>query len=263
MGLSLILSGIKFSYNGIPVLEDVELRVEEGDFLGLIGPNGSGKSTLLRIISHVLKPHQGIVYLNDTALEHLTQKAIARDVAVVPQETQTSFAFSVSDIVLMGRFPHLGRFQSENAEDLRIAREAMEKTQTLHLADRLITELSGGEKQRVVIAQALAQNPRLLLLDEPTTHLDISHQLQILDLLKKLNLEGLTIISVFHDLNLAARYCRRLVLLNSGRIEVIGKAEEVLSPEVIRRVFKADVVVNQSPITQSPFLTPIRSVDEI
>lgn len=261
MSLSLSLSGIDFSYDNIPVLKDVELKVEEGDFLGLIGPNGSGKSTILRIISRVLKPHKGIVHLDGMTLESLTQKAIAQNIAVVPQETETSFAFSISDIVLMGRFPHLRRFESENIEDLRIAREAMKKTQTLHLAERLITELSGGEKQRVIIAQALAQEPRLILLDEPTAHLDINHQLQILDLLKELNQDGLTIIAVFHDLNLAARYCKRLILLCEGQIEIIGKVEEVFSPEIIRRVFKADVVIDQSPITKSPFLTPMRSVD--
>lgn len=261
MGLSLTLSGIEFRYDSIPVLEEIELKVEEGDFLGLIGPNGSGKSTLLKLISRVLRPQKGIAYLNGSLLDGLTQKAIARDIAVVPQETQTTFAFSVSDVVLMGRFPHLRRFQVESTEDLRIAKEAMEKTQTFHLANRLMTELSGGEKQRVVIAQALTQNPRLLLLDEPTTHLDIGHQLQILDLLKELNQGGLTIIAVFHDLNLAARYCKRLVLLSCGRVEVIGKAEEVFLPEIIRRVFKADVVVDRSAVTQAPFVTPIRSVD--
>lgn len=261
MGLSLTLSGIEFKYDGMPVLADVELEVQEGDFLGLIGPNGSGKSTLLKIISRVLRPQKGVAYLNGSLLDGLSQKAIARDVAVVPQETQTSFGFSVSDVVLMGRFPHLGRFQVEGAEDLRIARGAMEKTHTVHLADRPITELSGGEKQRVIIAQALTQNPRLLLLDEPTTHLDINHQLQILDLLKELNRGGLTIIAVFHDLNLAARYCKRLVLLNCGRIDVVGKAQEVLLPEIIRRVFKTDVVVERSAITEAPQVTPIRSVD--
>lgn len=261
MGLSLTLSGIEFRYDGIPVLQNVELKVEEGDFIGLIGPNGSGKSTLLKIISRVLRPHSGLVYLNGSLLESLTQKAIARDVAVVPQETQTAFAFSVFDVVLMGRFPHLGRLKNEGAEDIRIAREALERTQTVHLADRLITELSGGEKQRVIIAQALAQKPRLLLLDEPTTHLDISHQLQILDLLAELNVGGLTVIAVFHDLNLAARFCKRLVLLNRGRIEVLGKAEEVFTPEIIRRVFKAEVVINRSPVTNSPYLTPIKSVE--
>jgi iron complex transport system ATP-binding protein len=261
MGLSLTLSGVEFRYDGVAVLADVELKVLEGDFLGLIGPNGSGKSTLLKIISRVLRPQKGVAYLNRDLLDDLSQKAIARDVAVVPQETQTSFGFSVSDIVLMGRFPHLGRLQVEGAEDIRIAREAMERTQTAHLADRPITELSGGEKQRVIIAQALTQNPRLLLLDEPTTHLDIHHQLQILDLLKELNKGGLTIIAVFHDLNLAARYCSDLVLLNGGRVEVIGKAEEVFSPELIRRVFRADVVVGRSTVTDSLQVTPIKSVE--
>ncbi len=263
MGLSLKLSGVEFSYDGIPVLENVELKVEEGDFWGLIGPNGSGKSTLLRIISRVLRPYNGAIYIDGKSLDNLSQKAIAQNIACVPQETQTSFAFSVSDIVLMGRFPHLRRFQAEDAEDFKIARESMRRTQTLHLAERPITELSGGEKQRVIIAQALAQEPRLLLLDEPTAHLDINHQLHILDLLNNLNQDGLTLITVLHDLNLAARYCKHLILLNNGRIEVIGEVKEVFDPDIIRRVFKTDIVVNQSPVTKTLYLTPIRSVDKV
>ncbi|MDI6688951.1 MAG: heme ABC transporter ATP-binding protein [Actinomycetota bacterium] len=242
-------------YGDRQVLERINLSIQKGDFIGIVGPNGSGKSTFLKVISRTLKPKSGVVYLDGEDIQRLSPRFIARNLAVVPQETSIAFAFTALDIVLMGRSPYLGRFETEGYDDLSIARAAMEKTNTWHLAERSITSLSGGEKQRVIIAQALAQEPCILLLDEPTSHLDINHQLEIMDLVKGLNGDGLTVISVFHDLNMAAEYCRSLVLLNQGRIDVLGPPEEVLTVENIKRVFNADVLVNRHPLTKKLYVT--------
>jgi len=242
-------------YGDRQVLRKINLSIQKGDFMGIIGPNGSGKSTFLKVISRTLKPKSGVVYLDGEDIQRLEYHFIARNLAVVPQETSIAFAFTALEIVLMGRSPYLGRFESEGYDDLSIAKVAMEKTNTWHLAERPITSLSGGEKQRVIIAQALAQEPRILLMDEPTSHLDINHQLEIMDLVKSLNKDGLTVISVFHDLNMAAQYCQSLVLLNQGKIDVLGPPEEVLTVENIKRVFNADVLVNRHPLTKKLYIT--------
>lgn len=199
-------------YGDRKVLERICLSAESG-LKGIIGPNGSGKTTLLKSISRVLKPKSGIILLNGKDVYELKAKDIAKDMTVVSQDTSTKFDFTVRDVVLMGRAPHLGRFEMEKREDMEIAEKAMKLTKTWHLADRTITEISGGEKQRVIIAKALAQEPKVLLLDEPTSHLDINYQIEILDLIKALSKE-LVVIAVFHDLNLAARYCDELILLS-------------------------------------------------
>ena len=178
---------------------------------------------------------------------------MAKKMAVVPQETAVNFSFTVKDVVIMGRSPHLGLFQNEGEKDFAVARLAMELTNTYHLADRLITAISGGERQRVIIAKALAQEPKIILLDEPTSHLDINHQIEILSLLRRLNRENnLTIISVFHDLNLASQYCDSLVLMNSGSIFTIGEPDEVLTMENIKEVYGANVLVRKHPVTGRP-----------
>jgi iron complex transport system ATP-binding protein len=247
------IDDIECSYGAVKVLNGLTFSVTGGSFTGIIGPNGSGKSTLLKSLSRVLKPVKGSVLLDDDDLYRLDTREVAKKMAVVPQETAVNFSFMVKDIVLMGRSPHLSRFQSEGEKDFEAARQAMELTDTLHLADRLITAVSGGERQRVIIAKALAQDPKIILLDEPTSHLDINHQIEILSLLKRLNMENnLTIIAVFHDLNLAAQYCDSIILMKSGSIFTVGEPAEVLTADNIKEVYGASVLIRKHPVTSRP-----------
>ena len=253
MAVILKIDEIECSYGAVKVLNGLNFSIEGGSFTGIIGPNGSGKSTLLKSLSRVLKPVKGAVLLNEEDLYSLDTRDVAKKMAVVPQETAVNFSFTVKDVVIMGRSPHLGLFQSEGIKDFEVARQAMELTNTYHLADRLITAISGGERQRVIIAKALTQEPKIILLDEPTSHLDINHQIEILSLLKRLNRENnLTIIAVFHDLNLAAQYCDSLVLMKSGSIFTLGEPEEVLTTDNIKEVYGASVLVRKHPVTGRP-----------
>jgi len=239
------LKNITFSYDSVKAIDNVAFEAKEGELLGLIGPNGSGKTTLLRCINKALKPQFGAVFIDGQDISKLSRGDIAKRAGVVPQNSSTSFPFSVLDVVLMGRSPHVGRFAKESAGDIKAVEKAMELTDTLHLADRLIDELSGGERQRVVIARALAQQPQILLLDEPTLHLDVNHQLEILELARKLTLQNrLITLLVCHDLNLAARFCARLILLKSGKVFAMGLIEEVLTPHNIREVYRVDAEVH-------------------
>ena len=254
----LTVDGIDCYYGSVKVLEKVRFSVRERDFIGILGPNGSGKTTLLRSISRTLKPHRGVIFLNDVDIYTLKSVEVARQMAVVPQDTVIAFNFTALDVVLMGRNPHLSRFQMESEKDIAITKRTMELTNTWHLAERLINELSGGERQRVIIARALAQEPKILLLDEPTVHLDINNQLEIMDLLKEICIKrGLIVLTVFHDFNFAARYCESAILLKSGKIFSAGKLDAVLTSENIRSVFHVDVVVKRHPIADSLYFIPI------
>ena len=242
-------------YGQEAVIKDVSFKVEKGDFLGIIGPNGSGKSTLLRLMSKALCPDKGTVLFEDENIEKTKLKDLCRKVAFVSQDTFVNFSFSVLEIVLMGRTPHLGRLQLETKKDFRITEESLLSTDSLHLKNKQINQLSAGERQRVIVAKALAQEPILLFLDEPTSHLDIGHQIQILDLLKRLNQQtNLTIVVVLHDLNLASEYCDRLILLNEGKIFKEGKPAEVLTYKNIEDVYKTVVVVNENPFSSKPYI---------
>lgn len=253
--LDLVVDNVSFAYASRSVLEDISFHIRGGDFVGIIGPNGSGKSTLLKNMSRVLAPQGGAIYLAEEDLEKIPRGRLARKIAVVPQETAVNFAFTVEEVVLMGRTPHLGRFQWEGPEDRRIAREAMEATGILPLAQRPITTLSGGERQRAIIAQALAQQPRVLLLDEPTSHLDISHQVEIFELLRVLSQrEQVTVIANLHDLNLAAQYCDYLILLSEGRVFALGSPAKVLTPENVEAVYGTEVLVDLNPATNRPWV---------
>jgi iron complex transport system ATP-binding protein len=226
------------------VLDRVSLDVERGTVVGLLGPNGSGKTTFLRLVSGVMQPESGHVRIDDRPIEELTRRELARRIAVVPQETQTTFDFSVIDMVLMGRYPHLGAFELEGAADQAIAREALTATGTAHFETRPFATLSGGEKQRVVIASALAQASDMLLLDEPTAALDLGYQFEITALLRRLNVErGTTMIVSTHDLNLAAALCERIVLLKQGRVIAQGSTEDTLTAENIRVLYDVDADV--------------------
>jgi len=254
----LSIQDIACSYGAYPVLEGISFSVGRGECMGICGPNGSGKSTLLRALSKALAPFRGTVLLEQAEVSRMSARDLARRMAFVPQDTAVDFDFSAWEIVLMGRSPHLGRLESEGAEDFRIAREAMEQTGTLHLKDRSIRTLSGGERQRVIIARALAQRPDIILLDEPTAHLDISFQFEILDLLRRLSRErAITMLIVFHDLNLAAQFCDRIVLLKGGRIYALGDPETILTAENIGHVYGSRVWVRRNPTTGRPYFISI------
>ena len=224
-------------------------EVGRGQIVGLLGPNGSGKTTLLRILSGILRPASGRVALNGTEVGRLSHRELARQIAVVPQETHATFDFSVLDIVLMGRYPHLGAFELEGIADLEIAREALAATGTTAFESRQFATLSGGEKQRVVIASALAQASALLLLDEPTASLDLGYQFEIAALLGRLNrTRGTTMVVSTHDLNLAGRYCGRLVLMHEGELVRDGPPREVLTEELIRSTYGVEAQVRHDPV---------------
>jgi len=255
--VTLRINNVACRYETVNVLEDINFSTGESDFIGVIGPNASGKSTLLKSISKILKPCIGTVFLNERDLYTLKSVEVAKKLAVVPQESVISFAFTALEVVLMGRIPHLNRFQAESTRDLAIARKAMELTNTWHLAERPINQLSGGEKQRVIIARALTQEPKILLLDEPTGHLDINYQIEILDLIKRLNKEErMVVIAVFHDLNIASQYCDKLILLKKGKIFAIGRVKDVLTAENIERVYGIKVTIKQNDISGKLLVYP-------
>jgi len=254
------VSGVNFYYGAKRALENVTFTVKESEFFGVIGPNGSGKTTLLRCISGIFKPQSGVVRFNGSNMQNLSKREIAKNIAMVPQSSAINFAFTALEIVMMGRNPHVSRFRMEGQRDCKLAENAMKLTNTEHLASRLINTLSGGEQQRVIIARALAQEPKLMLLDEPTVHLDISHQLGIMELIRKLNKNnGITIIAVFHDLNLAAQYCDRLMLMDDGKIASIGNTHQVLTSENIRKTYHVNVLVKEHPLTSSLYVIPFSS----
>jgi cobalamin transport system ATP-binding protein len=256
--VTLNVNGVECRYGSVKVLSGVSLEVKPGDFVGILGPNGSGKTTLLKSISRVLKPHVGAILIDKEEIYSLKPREVAKKMAVVPQDSSVGFNFSVMDVVLMGRNPHLGHFQMENSKDVEIARRAMELTNTWSLADRLVNELSGGERQRVIIARALTQEPKILLLDEPMSHLDIINQLEIMDLVKGLCVKnGLTVLVVIHDLNMAARYCNTVLMLKAGEVFAYGEVEKVLTSQNIRSVFEVDAIVRKNVATNSLYVIPL------
>jgi iron complex transport system ATP-binding protein len=244
------------------VVDGLTFHVAAGEILGVIGPNGSGKTSLLKLLAKLLRPQEGMMRLFGEALEGMPQPAVARSAALVPQDSQQSFPFTVAETVLMGRFPHRRRggpvwgFGWEKAEDLALAERAMGEMDVAHLRDRLLSDVSGGERQRAIIARALTQEPRVLLLDEPTAFLDLHHQLDICDILCRLKEErGLTVVLVSHDLNLASQYCDRLLLLKEGRVSCLGRPDEVIREEVLGPVYQCRVLVDRHPLSGLPRVT--------
>jgi iron complex transport system ATP-binding protein len=257
---------VSFAYDDTPVLTGVSLDVAGGAVLGIIGPNGSGKTTLLRVLAGTRRPQHGRVTLNDKPLPSIARAALARRMAVVPQETQLAFEVTALEVVLMGRYPHLGPFAIEGPRDVEIARAALRSTGTLPLADRDFSTLSGGEKQRVVIASALAQiddgdgEPSILLLDEPTAALDLKYQLEIGALLQSLHRShALTIIVSTHDLNFAAALCDGLVMLKDGRVLAAGPVGDILTPSLVRRLYEVDADISVHPATGHLTVVPVRT----
>lgn len=243
---------VSFAVEAQRILQVISLSSRGGEFVGLVGPNGAGKSTLIKCISGLLARTGGSVSLDGRDLELMSPRQIAQVVAHLPQNTSVDFGFTSLEVVLMGRNPHLGPFQLEGAGDYDIARAGMAFTDTDWLADRDINTLSGGERQRVLIARALAQEPRLLLLDEPTANLDIQHQLQVMELVRKLVDGGLAAVTAMHDLNMASNYCDRIYVMKAGEIVASGAPGEVLRSELIHDVFGVGATVDQHPLTGKP-----------
>ncbi|NEW05919.1 heme ABC transporter ATP-binding protein [Paenibacillus sp. SYP-B3998] len=233
------------------IIEAIGLQVKQGEFIGLIGPNGSGKSTLLKAIYRVLEPQAGRIIWDGKDLFHLSHKETAKRMAVVSQETSVTFDFTVKDIVSMGRTPHKSIFESDTKKDKEIVEESLDKVGMSHYADRSFTTLSGGEKQRVLIARALAQQAQFLILDEPTNHLDIRYQLQIMDLVKRLRI---TTLAALHDLNIASFYCDRIYVLKAGRVVASGSPELILIPELLQDVFGVTAEIAIHHITGKPHI---------
>ena len=253
---------LTYEIEGSTLLDGVDLHADRGQLVGLIGPNGAGKSTLLRTISGILRNRSGAVRLKGEDLRSLSPKDVAANLALVPQIAPYTYGFTSIELVLMGRYPHLGRFQIEGREDERIARDAMKLTETEQFADRTLDTLSGGERQRVFLARALAQQPRILLMDEPTANLDVLHQLKVLDLVRRLVADGLTAVAAIHDLNMAARYCDKLVLLNKGHVLAEGSPEDVLTPDTIESAFGVHSAVYRDPVTGALAISLIGPADE-
>lgn len=262
------LCGLHFCY-GRPgahdvrwVLHDVTLQVKPGEILGIVGPNGSGKTSLLKLLAKLAEPQTGDITLFGRRLADLSQEDTARTVAFVPQENAPLFPFTVAETVLMGRFPHRHRsrwslgFGWEGQDDCQVAAQAMATMDISHLAPRLVTDLSGGERQRTMIARALAQMPRVLLLDEPTAFLDLQHQLDICTVLRRLRDEqGLTVVIVSHDLNLASQYCDRVAILKDGKVSAMGTPTEVMSVDKLREVYGCTVLIDPHPESGLPRIT--------
>jgi iron complex transport system ATP-binding protein len=253
LGKVLTLEDVSLSYGRIPAVDRVELDIEAGEILGILGPNGSGKSSLLKLMCGLLSPDSGRVLAGDRLLRRLARAEIAREIGMVSQEAHFQFSFSVLEVVLMGRFPHLGKLQFEGRRDMQAARQALAATHCLHLAERSIHELSGGERQRVLIARALAQEPKLILFDEPTAFLDLKYKRDIFQLIASLSRErGMAVVVVSHDLDLAGQYCDRIALLKNGSIHQTGTPESVITARNVASVFDCPVTVDKHPATQKP-----------
>ena len=251
--LNLRLDKVSLGYGKRRVLHNIILEAKPREMLGIIGPNGSGKSTLIRGITGVISPSSGRVFLDGQDIASMSRNDLARLMAVVPQNPVLPDPFTAFEVVLMGRTPHLGFLRHEGERDLAIVRRAMEITKTVAFAERRIGELSGGEKQRLSIARALAQEPKIMLLDEPTAHLDINSQIETLDLVRQLCLEqGLIVVATLHDLNLAAQYCDRLIMLSNGKIYCHGVPKAVINAQAIKEVYGAEVHVYPHPLNDLP-----------
>ncbi|WP_050034180.1 ATP-binding cassette domain-containing protein [Halorubrum halophilum] len=249
------VSDLSVSFGDVPVVSGVDFRVERGSLTGLVGPNGAGKTTVLRAIKGTLSPDAGEVQLDGDPTDSLSAREAGRRVASVPQETSLAFDFRVRQIVEMGRTPHLGRFDGHGPDDERAVREAIEAAGVARFADRAITEVSGGERQRVLLARALAQETPSLLLDEPTASLDVNHAVRTLELVRDLVDDGRAALAAIHDLDMAARYCDRIVLLANGGVRAVGPPAEVLTADALRDAFDAEAFVGESPATGTPTVT--------
>ncbi|MCL2510140.1 MAG: ABC transporter ATP-binding protein [Methanomassiliicoccaceae archaeon] len=244
------VDSLSYLYDEKIVLDKISLGIKSGEILGILGPNGCGKTTLLKNLNKNLRPHGGCVLIDGTDLESISKKEIAQNIAAVPQSNEIRFAFTVREIVTMGRMPFQEALRGESSADLEIIDKAMEQTGLTEFSDRLINTLSGGERQRAIIARAITQTPKIILMDEPTLHLDINMQFEVLDLIQKLSREnGLAVIIVSHDLPMVTRYCDRIILIHDHKVFAMGTAEEVLTKENMRTVFNVDAELEKDPRT--------------
>ena len=258
MSRILDIANISLNFHDKSILSNISLGVSAGDFFVIIGPNGAVKTSLLKILSGLQKAQQGSVTVKGKNITKYTRRNLSQILAIVPQHIEVGFPFTVADTVIMGRSPHLGILGMEGKEDFHIAEEAMNFTEVAHLADRKLFQLSGGELQRVIIARAICQQPEIILLDEPTTALDPSHQLKIMDLMERFRREhNTTIIMVSHDLNLASMYGDRLLLLKEGTVIKTGDPKEVLNKELLEESYGCQMQVDESPLGQVARITPV------
>lgn len=248
---------VRYGSRAAPALTDVSVRVPGGVLYAVLGPNGSGKSTLMRTLLGVLRPHRGTALVDGRPVEEWSRKGLARSVGVVTQREPRAFPMTVWELVEMGRYPHLGPLRRLSHRDRAIIREALDRCDVSELGDRSVDTLSGGELQRVRIARALAQEPRALALDEPTSSLDIRHEMTILRLLRDLADRGTTVMLITHNLNMAARFADRILLLDGGRTAAEGSVREVMRAEVLERVYRWPVAVGEDPATGAPLVTPL------
>jgi iron complex transport system ATP-binding protein len=260
---NLRLDNVSLGYGKRIVLHNVTLEAKPGEMLGIIGPNGSGKSTLIRGITRLIQPSCGKIFLDGSDISSINRQKLAQLVAVVPQNPTLPEPFTALEVVLMGRTPHLGLLRYEGKKDLAIVKGVMEATQTLAFAERRVGELSGGERQRLTIARALAQEPKIILMDEPTANLDINFQIETLDLARQLCLkQKLIVVVTLHDLNLASQYCDRLVLLSDGKIYCQGIPETVINAQTIKDVYGAEVYVYPHPVNKLPATLVVSDKDK-
>jgi len=254
--VSLVAEGLTFGYGGAPAVRDLSFSLHPGEVLGVVGPNGAGKSTLIKLLTRLLKPQVGRVTVDGQALGEVSRLELARLLAVVPQGGELPEGFTAQQVVMMGRTPHLGFLKAERPADYDLVHSVMRRTNTLVFKDRPVHTLSGGERQRVLFARALAQEPRYLLLDEPTNHLDLRYQVEVLRLVKREVACGLGALVVLHDLNLAARACDRVLVMDRGAEVASGPPNDVLRAPLLREVYRAEVRVFPQPGTGTPVVMP-------
>jgi iron complex transport system ATP-binding protein len=251
------VNNIIFRYVHHTAIDDLTFTVNQGEFMGVIGPNGAGKSTLLRLLAGFLKPSEGSIAFSQRNLNEYDRKELARNIATLPQLTDIPFSYTVEDFILMGRYPHAQNGFFYGKKEVEFVHDVMDTMEISHLRERRIDTLSEGERQKIFLSQCIAQDPKVLLLDEPVSHLDIRHQIQTLDVLEKLHGEGLTIIMVLHDLNLASEFCTRVMLISKGRIKSDGDPRSVLTFENIEEAYDTVVIVKENPLTGKPFVVPV------
>ncbi len=253
----LSITGVSFRYGAQTVLNNINLDVEKGEVIGIIGPNGAGKSTLLRLIAGYLSPDEGSIVFSGSPLKDYDRRSLARHIATLPQSLDMPFPYTVEEFIVMGRYPYDRRSFSYGAEEKEMASGIMEDMNIGHLASRQINTLSEGERQKVYLAQCIVQDPEVLLLDEPVSHLDIKHQMRVLEILEGLHGEGLTILMILHDLNLASEFCSRMVLIVQGSIYTDGPPAATLTYENIEKVYDTVVIVRENPLSKKPFVIPV------
>ena len=257
MEYPIYVEGLHFAYNKTPVLKGVDMRISKGSFTTIVGPNGSGKSTFVKNLTRMVHSDKGVVTVKGRDLASYSHKELSKVMASVPQVTSTEFDFSAQEVVMMGRYPHLRRFQPETEQDHRIVEEAMKATGVWKMRDFPINSLSGGERQRVIIARAIAQEPEILVLDEPIAHLDLHHQIELMRLTRRLTKErGITVVAILHDLNFAIEFSDYVFMMKEGRIYKEGPPSSVIQEDFIKDVYEVDVTLIVNPVTGNPHVIP-------